>query len=262
MGSVHSGHSTMRIRLDLGIYTLFLCLLPLVGCVHSPPDDPWDPLEGVNRGVFKFNAVADRAVIRPVARGYKAVTPTPVRDGIGNFFDNLSQPVVMANSLAQLNWDSFNQSLGRFMINSTVGIGGLFDMATRFDVAHPDEDLGQTLGHWGLGAGPYLVLPLLGPSDGRDVVGFVGDRAWAPGLSDIDAIDDDYDYIPPAATALDLIDQRTRLLPLDPVIDAQLDPYVFVRNQYLKRRTQRVENLDTASVSAGTAADPQDTAKP
>lgn len=219
-------------------------LLLLAGCVHRPPSDPWDPIEPVNRGVFQFNRVADTYVFKPLAIGYTHVTPAPVRAGIGNFFDNLGQPVVMANSLLQLKWDSFNESLGRFMINSTVGVGGLVDMATRLDIAHPDEDLGQTFGHWGLGTGPYLVLPLLGPSDGRDALGWAGDNAWAPGIGDIDTIDDDYGYVPPLLTALDLIDQRAALLGFGDVLDAQIDAYSFAREYYLSRRADAVHDRD------------------
>lgn len=232
----------MLTRVDLRACALVVVLSLLAGCVHSPPSDPWDPIEPVNRGIFKFNRVADRYAIRPVARGYKTVTPAPVRAGVGNFFDNLHAPVVIANSLLQLKWQRFNDALGRFMINSTVGVVGIFDVASRWHVADPDEDFGQTLGHWGLGTGPYLVLPLLGPSDGRDFVGFVADRSWAPGLDDIDTIDDDYGYIPPLLTALDFIDQRARWLGFDAVLDAQIDPYAFARNLYLQRRDDKVHD--------------------
>jgi phospholipid-binding lipoprotein MlaA len=195
-------------RFDLRFAVLSVSLLALAGCVHSPPSDPWDPIEPVNRGVFRFNRVADRYVVRPAASGYRKITPRPARDGIDNFFDNLKEPVVMANSLAQLKWGRFNESLGRFMINSTVGIVGFVDVATRLDIPDPDEDLGQTFGHWGLGTGPYIVLPLLGPSNGRDFLGALGDRAWAPSLGDIDTIDDDYGYLPWLLSGLHFLDER------------------------------------------------------
>ncbi|WP_158583442.1 VacJ family lipoprotein [Salinisphaera sp. Q1T1-3] len=239
---VDSDIADMRIRLNLLPHVLLLCVMPLAACVHSPPSAPWDPIEPVNRGVFKFNRVADRYVIRPVAQGYTTITPEPIRAGVGNFFDNLHAPIVMANSLLQLKWGSFNDALGRFMINTTAGVAGLVDVATRLDIADPDEDLGQTLGHWGLGAGPYLVLPFLGPSGGRDLIGFVGDRAWAPAIGDIDALDDEYGYVPPLLTGLDFIDARARLMDLDSVLDSQIDPYAFAREYYLQRRDDEVHD--------------------
>lgn len=217
-------------------FTGLIGLLVLGGCVHSPPSDPWDPIEPVNRAVYKFNDVADRYVLQPVARGYDTVTPDPVQRSVGNFFDNLYEPVTIANSVLQLKFDSFNVSLGRFMVNTTAGVGGLFDVASSVGIADPDEDFGQTLGYWGLGQGPYLVLPLLGPSSGRDTIGLVGDHFAVPTTY----VDDDYDYVVWSLRALYGIDTRAGLLGFEDTLAQQFDPYAFLRGYYLENRLKAV----------------------
>lgn len=206
------------------------------GCVHSPPSDPWDPIEPVNRAVYKFNDVADRYVLRPIARGYDTVTPQPVQRSVGNFFDNLEEPVNIANSALQLKFYRFNVALGRFMVNTTAGVGGLFDVASAVGVAEVDEDFGQTLGHWGLGQGPYLVLPLLGPSTGRDFTGRFGDQLVYP----LTYVEEDYDYVVWSLRALDIIDTRARLLGFEDTVEQQFDPYAFIRGYYLENRLEAV----------------------
>ncbi|WP_353110936.1 MlaA family lipoprotein [Salinisphaera dokdonensis] len=211
-------------------------LLVLGGCVHSPPSDPWDPIEPVNRAVYKFNDTADRYVLQPVARGYDTITPDPVQRSVGNFFDNVREPVNMANSALQLKWGSFNTSLGRFMVNTTAGVGGLFDVASAVGVAEVDEDLGQTFGYWGLGQGPYLVLPFLGPSSGRDLTGRLGDQFFYP----LTYVDEDYDYIVWSLRALELINYRASLLGFEETLAQQFDPYAFMRGYYLENRLKAV----------------------
>lgn len=215
-------------------------LLVLGGCVHSPPSDPWDPIEPVNRAVYKFNDTADRYVLQPVARGYDTVTPDPVQRSIRNFFDNLREPITVANSALQLKFDSFNVSLGRFMVNSTAGVGGLFDVATTVGIAEPDEDLGQTLGYWGLGQGPYLVLPFLGPSSGRDATTFVVDQLFYP----LTYVDEEYDYVVWSLRALRLIELRAGLLGFEDTLAQQFDPYAFMRGYYLENRLKAVYDGD------------------
>lgn len=167
-------------------------LLMLGGCATTPPprtvdpDTPasvpvmdttanplaiHDPLEGFNRRVYRFNALTDKYVLLPVIHVYDKVTPDPVQTGVQNFFSNLNEINTFANSVLQLKPRSSGVTLSRFVINSTVGLAGFFDPATYFGLAQRDEDFGQTLGHYGVGAGPYLVLPFLGPSDLRDAVG-------------------------------------------------------------------------------------------
>lgn len=215
-------------------------LLILGGCVHSPPSNPWDPIEPVNRVVYKFNDTADRYVLQPVARGYDKITPDPVQRSVGNFFDNLREPITIANSALQLKFDSFNVSLGRFMVNSTAGVVGLFDVATVVGIDDPDEDLGQTLGYWGLGQGPYLVLPFLGPSSGRDATAFFGDQFFYP----FTYVDEDYNYVVWSLRALELIDYRASLLGFEETLAQQFDPYAFMRGYYLEKRLKAVYDGD------------------
>jgi phospholipid-binding lipoprotein MlaA len=155
---------------------------------HTPPGTPasqttanpvaiHDPLEGVNKRVYRFNALADRYVLLPSVHFYDAVAPDPVRTGVANFFSNLGEIGTFANAVLQLKPAASAVTLSRFVINSTLGIAGFFDPATHFGLTQRHEDFGQTLGHYGLGTGAYLVLPLVGPSDLRDGVGLAGDFA-------------------------------------------------------------------------------------
>jgi phospholipid-binding lipoprotein MlaA len=225
--------------------TLSLVLL-LGGCAHRPPDEPLDPLEPVNRGIFKFNRVADRYVLRPVAKGYRNYTPNEFRVGVNNFLDNLFYPTVIVNDLLQGKFVQGGKDTARFVINTTVGIVGLMDVATPLGLPRNDEDLGQTFGKWGAGEGIYLMLPLLGPSNARDLVGGIGDSFTGPTpIADLaDAytvtdyeVSDAADY---GLTALGVLDLRARLLDADRMLDEQLDPYLFVRTAYLQRRQSLV----------------------
>lgn len=215
--------------------------LLLAGCVHSPPDKPWDPIEPVNRAVFKFNRKADQYALKPAAKGYDTVTPDPVQAGIGNFFANVHEPVTIVNSLLQLNFKTFNESLGRFMINSVAGVGGLFDVASRVGVPDPDKDLGGTFARWGVGRGAYIVLPLFGPSSGRAVVGRLGDH-WLYPITYLDWVDDDYKYIQYGLSALYAIDSRARYLGYQRLLSHQFDPYIFLRSFYLDNRQNQIEH--------------------
>jgi phospholipid-binding lipoprotein MlaA len=155
-------------------------LLP--ACATLPPGerDPRDRFERTNRAVYRFNDALDRGVAKPVARAYVKVTPRPVRTGFGNFFRNLTYPTVIVNDLLQGKGRSFASDTTRLVVNTTIGIGGLFDPATQLGLKAGDEDFGQTLGKWGVPAGPYIMLPFLGPSTARDTVGFVGDQFTDP----------------------------------------------------------------------------------
>ena len=216
--------------------SLFLAILfamTLSACASTGNNDP---LEGMNRGIYKFNDVADKAVIKPVAGAYKAVLPSPVRSGVNNFFGNLSTFVSVINDLLQFKFDKAVTGAGRFVINSTFGIAGLVDVASMDGIEKRNEDFGQTLGHWGVGSGPYIVLPFLGPSSVRDTTGFVVDTiAFDP----ISYVDD------PAtrnsARALKYLDKRAQLLPGSDLLDeAALDPYAFMRDAYFQRRQNQI----------------------
>lgn len=205
----------------------------LAGCAHTPAYEPADPLEPVNRAVYSFNRTADRYVLRPVAQGYDRVTPSPVKSGIRNFIDNIAYPITIVNAALQGKFAQAGRDTGRFLINSTAGIGGLIDVATPVGLTKNDEDFGQTLGAWGVGPGWYLMLPLLGPSNNRDFIGFTVDTVSSPER----VLHED---IQVALTLLGVVDMRARLLSADGFLEDQVDEYVALRTIYLERRLNAV----------------------
>jgi phospholipid-binding lipoprotein MlaA len=197
-----------------------------------------DPLEGINRGIYKFNDVTDKAVFKPVAKAYKAVAPTPVRKGFNNFFNNLGSITTVANDILQFKFAHAFTDAGRFVINSTFGIAGFIDVAGMDKIERRKEDFGQTLGYWGAGSGPYLVLPFLGPSSVRDTTGLVFDSATTDPIRYTHNIGEV--RLHNQLRLAQFIDKRTDLLIANDLIDeASLDPYAFMRDAYLQRR----ENL-------------------
>ncbi len=215
-----------------------LPLLVLAGCASvNGPASPQDPWEGFNRGVYAFNSDFDRSIGKPVAEEYTRVVPQPVRTGVTNFFSNLDDVIVLFNDLLQLKGDQSASDFSRLVWNSTVGIFGLIDVATPMQLRKHNEDFGQTLGHWGVGPGPYLVLPFLGPSDLRDGSGWVVDSYEFDPTGAIDP------YYPTRVEVLLLgaIDTRARLLRASNILEqAALDPYIFMREAYLQRRQNLV----------------------
>jgi phospholipid-binding lipoprotein MlaA len=211
----------------------------LGACVTLPPNSkrvPQDPWESWNRGVYKVNDALDRAVAKPLARTYVRVVPQTARTGVGNFFDNLGMPTVMINDALQGKFLASAADLGRLLVNTTFGLGGLFDPATPMGLPHNKEDFGQTLGVWGVHPGPFVELPLLGPSDLRD----------APGKL-VDAYTNPHQYIRNTGVkwglyGLYLVDTRAALLPLDDTLKNVYDPYAFVRDAYLQRRAYLVSD--------------------
>jgi phospholipid-binding lipoprotein MlaA len=210
----------------LGLHAL------LVGCATvGASTDPRDPWEGYNRKVWRFNEAIDQAVLQPVARGYQAAVPEVVRTGVGNFCGNISDVWSFVNNALQLKPRESVHTLARVGINTTVGLLGLVDVASRVDLPRYREDFGQTLGFWGLPSGPYLVLPLLGPSTLRDTAAFPVDRqgdlvGW---------VQDNPARL--GLTGLRLVDLRADVLQAGRVIEgAALDKYTFVREAYLQRR--------------------------
>jgi len=209
--------------------TVMLLSLTLLGCATN--GDPRDPLEPLNRGIYKFNDVVDKAVLKPVATGYKEVMPDPVRTAVGNFFSNLDDVLVLLNDLLQIKLDQAASDLSRLVWNTTIGIAGLIDVATPMDLPKHNEDFGQTLGYWGVGNGPYLVLPFLGPSTLRDTVGTVVDVHFDPVPQHTPVPERN------SAIAVHSVDTRARLLDSEEILDeAALDRYVFLRDAYLQRR--------------------------
>lgn len=206
-------------------------LLALSGCAHSPSYDPQDPLEPVNRKIYAFNDKADRYVLKPVAEFYVDYTPQLVRQGIGNFFDNLTYPITIVNGVLQLKLEQAASDTGRFLLNSTVGLLGFIDVASQQGLPRHDEDFGQTLGYYGIGEGWFLMIPLLGPSTNRDLVGRGGDYYSDP-MFYIDEGDARYPLL-----ALRVVDARAGLIGApERFLAQQLDPYVALRTAYLQRR--------------------------
>lgn len=221
-------------RLGWKTGSLALVVLTAAGCAHSPPADPLDPLEPINRKVFAFNQVLDRYAVRPAAEAYTDITPDPLERVIGNFLSNLKYPITIANDLFQAKFHYALVDTGRFVVNSTVGILGLFDVATDLGLQARDEDFGQTLGYWGLGRGVYLTLPLLGPSSARDLTGDVVD--WF--LDPTNQIEDTATQY--AVRALYLLNLRASFLGFDRAVRNAFDPYVFLRTVYLQGRLASV----------------------
>jgi phospholipid-binding lipoprotein MlaA len=203
----------------------------LAGCASVPSPTPGDPLESVNRSVFKFNDELDTYALKPVAKGYEFVVPQPVRSSVTNFFSNIGDVYVAANELVELKIADGVGDIMRVVINTVFGVGGLFDVATLAQLPKHSADFGITLGHYGVPPGPYLVLPLMGPSTVRDAGGLVVDYFGNP-LS----------YVNPAAVSwslygVNLINTRANLLTTTDVLSgAAIDKYSFIRNAYLQRR--------------------------
>ncbi len=197
---------------------------------------PNDPFEGLNRGVFVFNNLLDRYLFRPVARGYEKVVPAGARTSVGLFFSNLFYPKTIVNQFLQGKPREGASDLGRFLINTTVGLGGFFDPATEMGFARHNEDFGQTLGYWGLGAGPYLMLPLLGASSLRDAPARVVDYPLNP-ASHLD--DDDLEL---ALGITSSVSTRASLLSFDRLLEESFDPYAFLREAYLQNRAAAVSD--------------------
>lgn len=196
----------------------------------------YDPFEGFNRAIFTFNDTMDHYVLKPVAQGYDAALPKPVKTGVSNFFNNLGEPLVIINDLLQGKLIQGLSDTGRFLINSTLGIYGLFDVAKYMHLPAHNEDFGQTLGLWGVGEGPYLVLPFLGPSNIRDGVGSAAAFYTSP-ISQIDETNTENKL-----RAVKAVDTRYNLLgTLDSLEEGALDPYAFMRDSFTQNRRHKIK---------------------
>ena len=217
---------------------MLVCAFLLAGCATVDPDyaDERDPFESFNRAMFTFNDNLDQYVAKPLAKGYQYITPAPVDRGITRFFLNLDDVRNALNSALQLKFMNAGSGLGRFAINTTIGVLGFTDPASELGIEKHEEDFGQTLGYWGMGPGPYLVLPVIGPSSGRDLVGFGVDWVSDPLYWELDDATISWSlYI------LRYVDRRADLLAASRVMeDAALDPYIFLRESYLQRRKHLV----------------------
>ena len=187
-----------------------------------------DPWEGYNRAMFSFNEGLDKYALKPITLGYRAITPDLVETGVSNFFDNISDVGSLLNNVLQAKFEAAGEDLARVSFNTTFGLGGVLDVATPMGIEEHNEDFGQTLGYWGMSSGPYLVLPLFGPSNVRDTGGLIVDTITSP-ISNIE--DDSARY---AVTGLQAIDTRSGLLEAEKLITG--DRYTFIRDAYLQRR--------------------------
>jgi len=211
-----------------------LLLLTVSACASLPDRYQADPLEPANRKIEKFNRAFDKGITNPVARGYRFVTPDPLDKGISNFFGNIADINSAVNNLLQLKPKRAISDVGRICLNTTVGLLGLFDVASDAGLPSYKEDLGQTLGYWGVGETPYLVVPILGPSTLRDLAGEVGDTLINPVYFASQTVSW-------ALLTLDFIDFRADLLETSNVLEeAAVDPYAFTRETYLQIRRSKI----------------------
>jgi phospholipid-binding lipoprotein MlaA len=220
-----------RLARGLGL----VLLASSAGCASTAglrePEDPWEDL---NRVTFRFNKTVDDAFLKPAAELYQRVTPEPVDRAVTNVFSNVNDVVVVLNDLLQLKVEQAIADVGRLVMNTTFGLLGVFDVATFHGLEKHDEDFGQTLGYWGLGQGPYLMLPFLGPSTARDVVGLGADWFVSPVSTDDVALRN-------TLIGVKVIDGRADLLSVSRIAEtAALDEYVFLRDAYLQRRRYQV----------------------
>jgi phospholipid-binding lipoprotein MlaA len=208
------------------------------------PDDPYavnDPLETVNRGIFSVNLTLDQYVIKPTAQAYRDTLPLGVRDSIHNFFTNLRSPVILFNDAIQGEGKLAGDTFARIWLNTILGVGGLFDPASRAGIAFHDADFGQTFGTWGVGPGPYLVLPILGPSNPRDTVGLVA--GWYADPANGLASANDAGWVSYPRAAVEGIDLRARNIDLlDRIQSTSLDYYATLRSLYNQRRAAQIRH--------------------
>ncbi|WP_109512396.1 MlaA family lipoprotein [Pseudomonas ovata] len=213
-----------RLSLCIGV-----AMLPVA--VQAAEDDPW---EGVNRAIFRFNDVVDTYTLKPIAQGYQYIAPQFVEDGVHNFFNNIGDVGNLANNVLQLKPADAGVDSARLIFNTTFGLLGLIDVGTYMGLQRNDEDFGQTLGRWGVGSGPYVVLPLFGPSTVRDALARYPDTYTSPYRY--------IDHVPTRNTALgvNLIDTRASLLSAERLVTG--DKYTFIRNAYLQNREFKVKD--------------------
>jgi len=245
-----SAHLALALTLGLG----------LAGCATRPdPGDAEavaefnqtnDPIEPLNRAVFAFNEGADTLVIRPAAEAYRLLLPPEVRSAVRNVLANMRTPVILVNDLLQGDDQRAATTIGRFLVNTTVGVGGIFDAATGLGLIGHTEDFGQTFAVWGAPEGPYLFVPILGPSNPRDLLGFAAGVATDP-LSMLGS-GGTFELISVTRTAATALDTREALIePLDAVRSGSLDPYATLRSAYRQRRAAEIANRGERGSAAG-----------
>lgn len=218
-------------HLSKSISALVCLLLSLQVCAEDGNQDPWEPF---NRKVFAFNDFADRYAVKPVAIWYDELTPRPVNDGVTHFFENLSEFATMSNAMLQWKPRKAGKSVTRFLLNSTVGLFGIFDVASKIGLPEDSEDFGQTLAYWGVPSGPYLVLPVLGPSTVRDAGGRAGDYLAQKEVGEFE------DETAISLLLIEGVDTRADLLKAESFVMG--DRYLFLRDAFLSRRAAAISD--------------------
>jgi phospholipid-binding lipoprotein MlaA len=239
MNNKHLKLSRFPVLIGLAIF--------LSGCATSPtPQENHDPLESMNRSVFSFNEKADKYALKPVALGYKTIAPDLVQQGAGNFFSNLDDFIVVLNDILQLKFSEAGQDGSRLLINTFLGMGGLVDFGTEYGFPKRYEDFGQTLAHYGVASGPYIVVPFLGGYTVRSGVGGIVDIATNPVFYAAPFM---APFISPAIGAGKAVDERKQVLSKEEIInEAALDKYEFLRDAYLQRRNSLIHDGNPPSI--------------
>lgn len=248
---------TQKISSIARTLALVLAAFGLAGCAGIPGPNPRDPLEKFNRSTYELNEKVDAIVLRPAASAYRQVVPPVARTGVANFFGNLQDAWTFVNSVLQWRIQDAGESLARVQINTIAGLGGVIDVASELNIEKHKEDFGQTLGRWGVPSGPYIVLPLLGPSTLRDSLALLvdtkGDLIWRMPHNDERS----------ALYGVRAIDRRSNLLRVGEVVDqAALDKYSFTRDAYLQRRNAEVFDFKKDSDSENDGAEPKTNGDP
>ena len=242
--------TTMNLRATVARLAAWLALALLAGCATVAHPDPRDPLESYNRGMTRFNDHVDTMVLKPVAIAYKEAVPAPVRTGVSNFFANIGDVWSFVNNVLQLRGEAAASSFMRVNVNTFMGLGGVLDIASELGIERYKQDFGLTLGHWGMGTGPYVVLPILGPSTVRDTLALPVD--WKGNV---------VSYVDPVSArnslyALRAVDVRSNLLRAGSVLDsAALDKYSFTRDVFLQVRNQQLAGTGRADDDDGNSSD-------
>ena len=219
------------------LLTLLLMLFLLSSC-STTGSSKNDPLEPMNRAIFEFNEIVDDNILEPVAETYKYITPDPIEMGVSNFFSNVGEVSTIANDVFQFKFKQAGYDFLRFSINTTVGVLGIFDVASSMGLEKNKEDFGQTLGYWGIPQGPYLVLPFFGSSTFRDAPGLYADRQISP-------VEQLHNKEELAVDTLSIVNTRARLLRATKILDtAAKDKYIFIRESYLQKRESMVKDGD------------------
>ena len=205
-------------------------------------DEVYDPIEPFNRAIFSFNNAADKIILEPVSKGYKKL-PSPLQSGISNFLSNLRMPLVVVNQILQGQGKNASESTGRFLVNSTIGVFGLIDVADKMGLEEKEEDFGQTLATWGVGDGFYIVLPFFGPSNVRDTAGMVLTYTTDP--INAYAVSEGEAWVVPARTAVNAVDQRSKIIDeVNALRNNSLDYYAAVRSSYYQNRKAAINNTN------------------